>query len=288
MNGYWNVLDRNGESIVCRTRIFVFCMTIIISLTFMSCIPDSEDKSARESCSEDVLSAAFALPNNDIHYEGDYHQEGDGPLGPMSVDGEIIITCKPTNQWPVNSDIELKFTRAKIVDFQGNWLEAKPSDLPPPLKIPEFAFDEYGRAESSYNIGEMPISMLGDLWPLPYEPLKKGDSCRENITSQPREQDYDFYKYEGTRDITFAGIKKIGKNEYPLITVHTVLDVQFDKDTKPVKLTIDSEVFWDTTVNLPLQAKQKVLWEGVVKISESKEEAFSHVMDLSISRRGSR
>ena len=156
----------------------------ILCMVLTSCIPHSEQTSSSKQNSSMALRPVFELPKNVLKYTGSYHQEGDGPLGPMNIDGNINMIIEPTNKWPMSSSLTLHLTHAKVVDYKGDWHKADKDDLPPPKTLPEFFFDKYGRSECSYDIGKMPLSMFDDLWPLPGIPIKTGDSHEEKIVSQ--------------------------------------------------------------------------------------------------------
>ncbi len=255
-------------------------LIVIVAIANFSCISNSEVVS-NDPHANKALDISFELPKSEIKYSGTYQQKGDGPLGPMDINGNATMTLKPSNKWPIYSSLTLHLTHAKIVDYKEEWQEAGTDDLPPPMTLPAFTFDKYGHSKSSYHIGEMPLSMVGDLWPLPPKPLKISHPYKEQITQKK----YDFREHgEGTREIKFPGYETINKKEYLCINIHTTVDVEFEKDEPLFILTIDSKVLWDTTDNLPFKVTQKANWKGTFKVSDSEQKDFNHVMILNLKR----
>ena len=232
------------------------------------------------------LKFELQLPKKGWLYKGTHKTDGDGPLGKMRIAAEANLIIPPAKKWPVDATLDFKPTKAAIVTLDGKWVEQPEKDLPPRALLPPVAMAPTGRAEGNYNPGEAPLSFIGDLWPLPLEPLDIGDCFQERVTAKMEPKDP--FRIKGVRRIKLLGTKVVNSFPCALLEAKTNLEVKSTEpdDKSALKVVISSKITFDTTTGWPLAVEQKAEWSGKVDVGGGKTQDFKWQMSWNLKRAG--
>jgi hypothetical protein len=164
---------------------------ILLVITLTTIIGYIVQKASAETGTPDLkmpLKLQLAPPVEGWTYRGQFSQDGDGPLGKLKLTARANLTIAKTERWPVQASLYMKFLEASQLGPDGEWMHVAPNELPQPVNLPPVQMDQYGRAPATYNPGQAPLSLIGDLWPL----FAKQHATYSGKVRQSRQQVRDF------------------------------------------------------------------------------------------------
>jgi len=220
---------------------------------------------------KDAANFKLTVPAEGWYYSGQFHQEGEGPLGNLRLAYQANLKFKKTAKWPAEVMLYLKPIAAKQLGPDGKWHQSNPKDLLKARLLGPVQMNQFGRASTTYNPAELPLSLIGELWPLPLKALGSHRSFVEEIAGKKEGMPI---RFSGTRKITFHKTMMRRSVLCAILEVRTSLNFNLasQEDSQSSKLQIVSNIVLDSTNNWPISVKQRATYSGPIGQGPKKRE----------------
>lgn len=259
---------------------------ILLVITLTTIIGYIDQKASAETNTTDLkmpLKLQLAPPAEGWFYRGRFSQEGDGPLGQGDRSVRANLTIERTASFPAEVTFRMDVNNVLIRHPDLTCTKANPNDVPELAALGHVQMDRYGHTPGTYNPNEFPLSLIGDLWPLPPVPIDKDDDYIENVESKDQAGPL---RFKGTRKIIFHKTRMFKGVLCAILESQTNLDFYYAnrQNFPPLQLNIDSHIVFDMQANWPRSVHQDITYAGKARQKDGNLRDFDWQMEWDLHR----